>query len=171
MPFPVAHGTIAAGLLIATQSRISLPDDWRLLLFCAALAILPDADFIVEWVFNQRGWHRGITHSLAFGLLIGLLSSLVVPRQELRKCAGILFASVSHAPLDALVARKAPGVQLLWPVSTSRHRLGLIDYFSFNFNPRIDPWNDILIHFLKVSLLESLVVIPLLAILLLVRRT
>jgi membrane-bound metal-dependent hydrolase YbcI (DUF457 family) len=143
------------------------------MLLCAGLAIIPDFDFILEWVFNLRGWHRGFTHSIGFGVTMGLLAAFLVPTRNRSQQIGLMLASVSHAPLDALVTSptgKGYGVELLWPFSNHYFRLGLFDYFPFNFNPRLDPWSEGLFQLLKVSLIELIVVGPLLLFVVLIKR-
>jgi membrane-bound metal-dependent hydrolase YbcI (DUF457 family) len=165
MPLPVGHGVIGASLFSAAQRNISFTKDGSIMLLCAGLAIIPDFDFLLTWIFNLPGWHRGFTHSIVFGVAIGLIAAFLAPTRNLNQQVGIVLASVSHAPLDALVTTssgKAAGVELLWPLTDYRFRLGLFDYFSFKLDPRFDPWADILTRLLKISLIELLVIGPLL---------
>jgi membrane-bound metal-dependent hydrolase YbcI (DUF457 family) len=158
MPFPVGHGLIGASLFFATQKEPSLRKDLTTMLLCAALAIIPDADFILEWGFNLKGSHRGFTHSFAFGILLGFSSALLIGARTLRAMLGVLLAAVSHAPLDALLTSpKGAGLELLWPFSKNHFRWGTVDYFYFSLNPRFDPWIDIVISFMKVTLFEIVV--------------
>jgi membrane-bound metal-dependent hydrolase YbcI (DUF457 family) len=173
MPFSIGHGIIGASLYGASQKEISLSKDGRIMLLCAGLAIVPDLDFIFAWIFNLRGWHRGFTHSIVFGVAIGLLAAFLAQIRNLTQQIGLVLAPVSHAPLDALVtttASKDPGVALLWPVTDYRFRFGLFDYFSFHLDPRFDPWSDILTLLLKVSLIEIIVVGPILLFVVLIKR-
>ena len=171
MPLPVAHALIGASLFGAAQKQISLSRDGRFMLLCAGLTIIPEFDFIFEWFFNLRGAHRGFMHSLFFGLSLGLLASYLVSIRSFRNQLGLFLASVSHACLDTLVtSSKGTGVALLWPITNFRFRLGVFDYFSFNFDPRFDPWIDIFIHVVKVSLVEFMVVGPVLLLVVLIKR-
>ena len=141
------------------------------MLLCAGLAIIPDFDFIFEWFFNLRGSHRGFMHSLFFGVALGLLAAYLAPARTFRNRLGLVLAPVSHAPIDALVTTsKGTGVALLWPISNFRFRFGAFDYFSFNFDPRFDPWIDIFIHVVKISLIELMVVGPVLLLVVLIKR-
>ena len=158
MPFPVGHALIGATLFNATQEQTSLSKHRTIMLVCAALAMIPDADFVFDWGFNLRGWHRGFTHSFAFGLMLGGGGVLLTGTKTLRGIVGILLAALSHAPLDALLTSpKGTGVELLWPFSDLRFKWGTIDYFYFPLDPRFDPWRDIFFRLLKVSLFELVV--------------
>jgi membrane-bound metal-dependent hydrolase YbcI (DUF457 family) len=162
MPFPLLHGIVAASLFTALQRKISFGKDWKIMLWCAALAILPDADFLLEWVFHLRNSHRGFTHSIAFGVVAGLLVSMLVAAKKFSHRLALVLAPTSHALLDVLTtSRQGDGIELLWPLSDYRFKLGLFDYFLFNLDPRFDPWSEILIRTLKISLLESVIMCPL----------
>jgi membrane-bound metal-dependent hydrolase YbcI (DUF457 family) len=170
MPFPICHGIIGASLFRTVQREVSVSKNGRLMLLCGALAIIPDLDFIFEWVFQLRGWHRGFTHSIAFGAALGFLAAVLTSVKNFRDTSGILLASVSHAPLDALVTTsKGTGVELLWPLTSYRFHFGVFDYFSFSLDPRFDPWSDILTQLLKVSLIELIVCGPILLLVLTVK--
>lgn len=173
MPFPVAHGLVAASIFSALQNEYSLSKNRNIILLCASLAIIPDADFAFAWIFGLRGWHRHFTHSIVFGIALGLLAAYLGRIGNQRQRLGLVLGSVSHAPLDALVTStsgQGTGVTLLWPLASYRFRFGLFDYFSFNFDPRFDPWGEILIHVLKVSLIELAVTGPILVLVLLLRK-
>ena len=171
MPFPVGHGLIGASLYSAVREEISFRRDGKFLLLCAGLAIIPDFDFVFAWFFNLRGWHRGFTHSLVFGAGLGFLAAYLTSIRTLRHKLGLMLASMSHAPLDALVTTNlGTGVALLWPITSYRFHFGLFDYFPFQLDPRFDPWIDIFIHVLKVSLVELVVAGPLLLVAVLLKR-
>jgi membrane-bound metal-dependent hydrolase YbcI (DUF457 family) len=166
MPFPIVHGAVAASLFIASQRKFSLAKDWKVILLCAALTLLPDADFALEWIFQLRGAHRGFTHSIAFCLALGLLASVLVGAKKFSHRLALVLAPVSHPLLDVMVTdRQAGGIKLLWPLSDHGFKLGLFDYFLFNLDPRFDPWSEILIHVLKISLIELVIMGPLIILL------
>jgi membrane-bound metal-dependent hydrolase YbcI (DUF457 family) len=132
------------------------------MLLCAALAILPDADFALEWIFYVRDAHRGFTHSIAFSVAVGLFASVLVRTRKFSHWLALVLAPISHALLDMLVTgRQGTGIELLWPLTDYRFKLGLFDYFVFDFNPRFDAWSAILAQLLKISLFESLIMGPL----------
>ncbi len=93
----------------------------------AALALLPDIDFVGPLVFNVDNesifGHRGATHSLAFAVVIGLVVSAAAPLLDVpRITAGVVAACVvaSHALLDGLTETGGAGVALLWPFVDGR---------------------------------------------------
>lgn len=163
MPFPIAHGVVAASLFIGLQKKFFLSQDARLISLSVALSVLPDADFALEWIFNIEGAHRSFTHSISFSVAIGLLAAVIVGVMSFRQRLALILAPLSHALLDVLVtSSKGTGIQLLWPISNYRYKLGLFDYFIFDFNPRFDPWDKIFVRLLEISLLESVVMVPIL---------
>jgi membrane-bound metal-dependent hydrolase YbcI (DUF457 family) len=173
MPFPICHGVIGASLFGALQKEISLSKDGKVMLLCAGLAIAPDFDFVFEWGLNLRGWHRGFTHSVLLGIAIGFLAAFLTSARNLRQQLGLVLASVSHGLLDALVTTsngKGTGVELLWPFTDHAFRFGLFDYFYFNFDPRLDPWGDMLIHLFTISIIELIVVGPILVLIILIKQ-
>ena len=160
MPFPIVHGVVAASLFIGLQRKLNSFKDWKLVLLSAALSILPDADFVLDWIF-QLHVHRGFTHSIAFGVAVGLLASVLFGARKFSHRLALVLAPTSHALLDFLVTnRMGNGIQLLWPLSDYRFRLGLFDYFLFRFDPRVDPWSEISIQVIKISLVELIVMGP-----------
>jgi membrane-bound metal-dependent hydrolase YbcI (DUF457 family) len=171
MPFPIAHGLLGASFYAASQNEISHKRDWRVLICSAGLAILPDVDFIFDWAFRIGGWHRGFTHSIAFGITLGLVTATFVGVRNLRNTIGLVLAAVSHGLFDAMVtSSNGSGVELFWPFLNFRYKFGWWDYFSFNFHPRFDPMADILSYILTVSLLEVIFFSPLLLVILFVNR-
>jgi membrane-bound metal-dependent hydrolase YbcI (DUF457 family) len=168
MPFPIAHGLVAASLFTALQKKFSLARDWKMMLLCAALAIAPDTDFILKWFYDLRHAHRGFSHSIAVGIMVGLVASALVGARTVRTRLVLLLVPVSHGLLDVLVtSREGAGTQLLWPLSDRRLKLEVFDYFSFRYDPRIDDLGVMLGHAFKVSLFELVVIGPLFTLLLL----
>jgi len=102
---------------------------------CTVWAVLPDIDHVVE-IFSPEdylAWHRGPTHSLLFGILGGLLTSLVMrrrrPQLSLRLLWGFsLLGFATHSFLDLCTPF---GTQPLWPFLTTRWSLDLL--------PPLDP--------------------------------
>lgn len=137
MPYPIAHGLVAASLAAATSSEKPLLRDWKTLLLCAALGNLPDCDFFFVWILGLgRNWHRGFSHSIVFGLAVGFgLAALLarLPQRPFKRTHGWLFAGaiLSHVLLDMSTTRSvAAGVPLLWPFSAQRFALNLFPYSS-----------------------------------------
>ena len=96
---------------------------WILAMLCA---VLPDAD-VVAFAFgvpyDSMFGHRGLTHSLAFALLLALMVVAIFFRDAERKVALVtffFFATISHSALDALT-NGGLGVALFAPFSDGRY--------------------------------------------------
>jgi membrane-bound metal-dependent hydrolase YbcI (DUF457 family) len=138
-------------------------NDFRLLLLAAAVANAPDLDFAIVALFDAGGWHRSFTHSLAFSLAVGLAVLAYRGVGRAREAAVVALALMSHAALDFAATLRAGGVQLFWPASRQRFKLGLFGLSEFPFQFR---WDELLL----AVLFELLIFGPPLALLLLVRR-
>ncbi|MGK5023349.1 metal-dependent hydrolase [Janthinobacterium sp. RB2R34] len=122
MPSIISHAVVplAAGLALGSKT---IPP--QLLLLGMAVAMLPDADvlgFHLGVPYAHYLGHRGITHSLLFALLLGVLAwtfarQLRASRQH--AFFFILFATASHPLLDMLT-NGGLGVALFWPISDER---------------------------------------------------
>jgi inner membrane protein len=96
-------------------------------LMCAGLvaSVLPDADvlgfrFGVEYA-HALG-HRGISHSLLFAVLVGLLACIFSSRLRTSRFTALWFifvCTVSHPLLD-MCTTGGLGVSLWWPLSDAR---------------------------------------------------
>jgi membrane-bound metal-dependent hydrolase YbcI (DUF457 family) len=73
--------------------------------------------------------------------------------------AGAIF---SHGLLDFATTKTMPGVELLWPFSTRRLGLGLVDYYHLT---GVDPVfflnKDVLVDLLKMGVFEVIIFLPL----------
>lgn len=113
----------------------------------AAVALVPDLDVVAGWVggtFATWEHHRGLTHSLLFGPIVGPLIGYGLwrlHRRYARKRLGetpdatlrpwiwlSILALMTHPIIDMFTSY---GTQLLWPFSTMR--------FAINSMPIIDP--------------------------------
>jgi membrane-bound metal-dependent hydrolase YbcI (DUF457 family) len=161
MPLPIAHACIGAGVAAAIGPASSDKNYSKLQLAAAALAVVPDLDFIFVWVLKWGpGWHRAFAHSIAFAAIVALVTALAF-RTEWKRAALVLWAAMSsHALLDALTSRLAPGAELLWPFYSGRYSAGLADYLDFSI--RVRGHLEFLFLFIKISLVEAIVFIPLL---------
>jgi membrane-bound metal-dependent hydrolase YbcI (DUF457 family) len=129
MPFPIAHGLAGASIVEATTQDFSLGRSWKPLAVGAAIAILPDFDYLLVWALDfDESWHRGFSHSIIFGVFVGLLASAVMDASRIREALGYIFAAVSHGLLDFSTTKYSKGVQLFWPFSVDWFKLGLFDY-------------------------------------------
>lgn len=145
----------------ASIIAITLPDaspvrNWKPLLLGATLSIIPDLDF-----FLATDWHRGFTHSLIFAAAISLVCFLVAGVANVRLAMGCAGAIFSHGLLDFATTKAMPGVELLWPFSTRRLSLGLIDYYQLT---GIDPVyflsHGVVSDLLKMGMIELIIFTP-----------
>jgi membrane-bound metal-dependent hydrolase YbcI (DUF457 family) len=146
---PVGHSLVGvAAYLLAAERPLPGPG-WRLAGAgtCVVLANLPDADFLVPVLFGQsvgHAFHRGLSHSVAFALGVGVLAALLAaaaPRlmpslagalpgwRRAGLGAGLLVAS--HLVLDVFGADTRPpyGVPLLAPFSDA-HFISPVPLFA-----------------------------------------
>jgi inner membrane protein len=169
MPFPIAHGFVGASVVAASRKRLSLKQDWLVLLFGAFLAIAPDFDFFLVWVFHMRGWHRAFTHSIFFALVAGCLMLAMLGARRMSEAIAYCFALLSHGLLDFAATKAGGGVELLWPFSSQRLKLGLIGISEFGLKHQTRL--ELIVDMFKACALELLIFAPVfLAILLLKRR-
>ena len=120
MPSPLGHAL--AGLTVGwLADRAPQPSGSRLrealspvALWCAALAVLPDADLVFDW-------HRFGTHSLTATALIFIVAMVVTGkvtrRPAWRLALALAAAQGTHLLLDWLAMDPNPpsGIQLFWP--------------------------------------------------------
>jgi membrane-bound metal-dependent hydrolase YbcI (DUF457 family) len=156
MPLPVAHGLLGASIVAATLPDASPLRNWKPLLFGASLSISPDLDY-----FLGISWHRGITHSLIFAAVISMLCLAATGLAQLKMAIGYAGALFSHALLDYATTKDMPGVELLWPFSTHRFGLGLVDYYHLT---GVDPVfflnRGVVMDLFKMGMLELIIFLP-----------
>ena len=110
MPSIVAHAVAGAALGAAFSP---LPAKRRTVIAASVCAALPDIDALGRPFGNLAyesvfGGHRGITHSLAFAVILGTLVALGFFRTpetqhaRIRLAATFALATASHGVLDAL---------------------------------------------------------------------
>ena len=77
MPLPLGHTAIGLTTHELFSENISAFDQWKMTLFIAVMANLPDMDVLLGLVFagNGNAFHRGPTHSLTFAVFMGFLAS------------------------------------------------------------------------------------------------
>lgn len=119
------HGLVGAAF--ADGAGAGVPRR-RLALVLAALSALPDVDVVGFYAGIPYGHplgHRGLTHSLVFALLLGLLAPFCCPRVERfsgrwwRLAALGFLAVASHGALDAMTDAGL-GIGFLLPFSDRR---------------------------------------------------
>ena len=163
MPLPVAHASVGAGLVALVRARSSVRRDWKMLTVGALLAISPDLDFFFPWVLHLKGWHRGFTHSIMMAVAVTALLFALLGRRRTLDAIAYGLAFLSHGLLDFATTKSAGGVELLWPFSTERFKLGLIDFLEL-------PNGYSISEIIKYSLTEVVVFVPILLLVLLLRE-
>lgn len=125
MPLPVAHTLFGASLLTAAHPK---PLTGRLfpLFFAAFLSIAPDFDFALVILTGDMSWHRGFSHSILAALFVAWMLFAVLGRKRRREVLAYSLAFASHAFLDFVTTRHGSGLELFFPFSAERFRLGLL---------------------------------------------
>jgi inner membrane protein len=122
----VTHAVVGAALAKACPG---LGTGWRFCALATLLAAMPDFDALGFRFGIQYGdlWgHRGITHSLAFALLVSLLAVVLFYRKVPRFSRGwwLIWAVLAAMPLSHLIVDMFTdatyGVALLAPFSAER---------------------------------------------------
>jgi membrane-bound metal-dependent hydrolase YbcI (DUF457 family) len=156
MPLPIAHGLLGASIVAATLPDASPARNWKLLLLGAALATFPDLDY-----FFRTEWHRGFSHSMIFASIISAACLALWRTSNIRVTIGFTGAIFSHALLDFATTKTMPGVELLWPLSTHKFGLGLVDYYHLTgIDPIFFLTKDILMDLSKAGIVEIIFFIP-----------
>jgi inner membrane protein len=122
MPTVITHAVVPLAVGLGLGERVI---SRRLLAAGVIAAMLPDLDTVglrFGIPYGSQFGHRGMTHSLAFAAVIGILA--VVAHRQLRSSRWraflfVAFATASHGLLDAFTTG-GKGVALLWPFSTIR---------------------------------------------------
>lgn len=168
MPSPIGHAM--AGVIVALAGEEPpARRPWPLLIACAALAAIPDLDYIYPPI------HRGPTHSFAAVLLVAVGVAAVTRsrggRTHWRVVAVCTMAYASHLFMDWLGrdVTDLPGVRMLWPWSD--HRL-ISGWDVFRNTERTDLFTyEKIVHNARTLLQEVVILGPILAVLWWRRRT
>ena len=120
-------GHVAMGVVAARwrQARPGARPLGVALLGLSALSLLPDADFMAFGLgipYAHPLGHRGMTHSPAFAVLVGLAVYAVLRLRRRPALGDALLATAvvaSHGLLDAMTTGGL-GVEFLWPLDSRR---------------------------------------------------
>ena len=132
MPKIIAHALTGATIVTIVFPNADLTK-WSLFLG-AVLAISPDFDLAVEWLFDIPDLHRGFSHSLLASLVVGVTISLLTGAAEQRLALGYGLAYLSHSLLDLATSTEG-GVKLFYPLSGNYYHLGLTKILELPFGP------------------------------------
>jgi len=124
MPTVMSHAVVG----IALGSLTGIPARRRpFWITVALLPVLPDLDVIGVAFgirFHSVWGHRGISHSLAFAVVVGLIAALLTRRQTGMRLVplALFYAAItaSHGMLDALT-NGGPGIAFFAPFDTTRY--------------------------------------------------
>lgn len=153
MPLPIAHGLLGASLISLIHPNADAKN-WKPLLIGFILANTPDLDFVGSICFGWSNFHRGITHSLFFAVLVsGFIFFLLRQKNRLIPLA-YSAAFLSHTLLDFSAAKNG-AVRLLIPFDYDAYRLGLISFSELT-------QGFIFSEMFYFSLIEFLVFVPIL---------
>ena len=97
-----------------------------------------------------------------FAAGVGLVCFAATSLASIRIAIGCAAAIFSHGLLDFATTKTMPGVELLWPFTTHRFGLGLIDYYRLT---GVDPVyfldTDVVADLIKMGLVELIIFLPL----------
>jgi len=121
MPLVVAHFLATAGIMKVTRLRLASGAlSFKELFICALIGVLPDIDFLVQFITGRFGFypHRVFTHSI-FVPIVLLAIGLLLCRRDVNRYASTLFflASLAFAAHILLDLALAGPVLLLAPFS------------------------------------------------------
>lgn len=132
MPLPISHCLVGAGIATIIFPPAVLKRKWKIPLIGAALAIFPDFDFLLVWLTNENwAWHRGFSHSICFALL-AIVIAAGATTLRLRSAVAAIAALISHGILDFLTTKDGAGVELFFPFTGERFKLGLVGISEFH---------------------------------------
>jgi inner membrane protein len=124
MPTVMSHAVI--GVALATVPTFPRRV-WAFWIAAAVLPMVPDLDVLglaFGIRFHSMWGHRGVTHSLAAAVMLGLLAALLLRRRLGARLVplALYFAIItaSHGVLDALT-NGGPGVAFIAPFADTRY--------------------------------------------------
>ena len=126
MPLPIAHGLMGASIVAALHPELISRRYAYPLLAGVVLANAPDFDFALVLALHSKAWHRAFTHSIFFAIAVGAFAMAVLGWARVREALAYTLALLSHGLLDYATTKEGGGVDLLWPFSAERMRLGWI---------------------------------------------
>jgi membrane-bound metal-dependent hydrolase YbcI (DUF457 family) len=125
MPLPLAHG-LFSGSIVSMIHKKPTENFFKPIALGMFLGIAADFDFVLAYFLDMRSLHRGFSHSIGFSVIIFLLIFLILGKHKLRAAIAYGLAYGIHGILDFVTTKEGGKVELFWPVSTERVRLGWI---------------------------------------------
>jgi inner membrane protein len=128
MPTVMTHAVVglAAGTVFDATRRAGTGSRRRFWIASALLPVLPDFDvlgLVVGVPFYSMWGHRGISHSLAAALVLGVIAALACRASGARMLPLSLYFAIvtaSHGVLDAFT-NGGPGVAFFAPFDDTRY--------------------------------------------------
>jgi inner membrane protein len=123
VPTILSHPVVPLTVAVALGSGVV---SCRLVAAGAAASILPDLDVVglrIGIPYGHVFGHRGVTHSLAFAIAVGLCASAFAPLLRASRWVAFMFVAVacaSHGLLDMLT-NGGYGIAYFWPLSGERY--------------------------------------------------
>jgi membrane-bound metal-dependent hydrolase YbcI (DUF457 family)/glycopeptide antibiotics resistance protein len=168
MPSPLGHILAGGAVYLAGTKKES---GSRFLLIVALLgSVISDLDFLPGILIgNMRAFHHGISHSLVFAFLFGVVTMLVTRRlhPEVAARASLLavLAYTSHVLLDFVsVNEGARGVRILWPISNAELGINVRALGHFQYTDirngiwSVVRWDNVLPLLRELLILGGLVI-------------
>jgi len=167
MPLPLAHALVGASTATALRPA-SQSSQWKPILIGAFLGVCPDFDYVLNLVrISGGGWHHGFTHSIAFALLLGLLTIAILREWKVRSFVLFSAAAASHTLLDYLIT-ESYGVALWWPFTDHRYKLEMTNPIEYAWS-NTSIW-EAGVGVIKISLVEFVIFTPIFLAVVLLRR-
>lgn len=119
---PVGHALAGVAVGWAVSRQAPRPDPWREMVFLALVSQAPDLDFLPGLLTGSvEYYHHGISHSLGFAALAGIICAALGRRWGLGARWGWLGALLylTHVLLDYTTISPR-GIPLWWPLSQAR---------------------------------------------------
>ena len=119
-------GHVAVGMAAARIDEEGHRPSWRSTVAWSALSMLPDIDvigFSLGVRYEDPWGHRGVTHSFAFAVIVGVAAGLVACRFQRPALRTALFAIAvlaTHPILDTMTDGGL-GCALFWPFDLTRY--------------------------------------------------
>jgi membrane-bound metal-dependent hydrolase YbcI (DUF457 family) len=105
------------GKVIVSVKKIKV--DYLFWFFLILGGILPDGDFVLDWLFGL-GLHRTYSHSLLFALVAGFGVYYVFKKFDFKNSKvlglGVCLGILVHIIADVITTSSCGGPAVLWPV-------------------------------------------------------
>jgi len=133
MPLPLAHALVGGSIAVAAWPERTPAGLRRALVAGALLGVCPDADYLLGRLHVMGwGWHHAFTHSVAFAVIVGAIVSRALGLRGWRAALACVLPVLSHPLLDYLVT-ESHGVELWWPMTGQRYKLGIDELSYYHF--------------------------------------